>query len=1111
MLNYDPFGQGTTEKDDSGEGMQNDTRIRTTPSGDSVDHVASAKRREEQETTPTPRQREATPTLMQTYDSTVKENPPVPATETANALWPDSGGIEDLPNLDTVLHLTRPEHEEGRGNERSEDAQSSGTGLATDNRMRKRPRTLSVPTNDVEGVFNIRATEAQTAPEALPLYAPTNQQQQIPVPQSQPGLTTAYSGYPEDPLHPLHQYGGQQATRNTYANYGTPPYVIGQPQEVAQPSEPTYDDEHYALPLPNRLSYASVVAAPLTGQLAEGRRGHAAPEHPLVQLQYTGTTQQTNATGGLMMMARPVGAHHYPPMTPRARTVTMNYATPTHTMGGHARGAQESEPHAAHSLIAGHSATQRPEWQATDRPWTQYGGTAETQRYASLETNAGSVNTPLQQSILNQLTTAAANSIAQVMKGMVTNLERTHGRETAASALRPESPTFLRALAQGLQQEFGRRAEEVTRNQAPQRGGFAEGHARNETQPYQPPLQRTSDLRLRPATSMVVTSAPPRATPLVSAPNQRPLRKILPKPAVGETDLASSARAPRSDVNAAPPTYAYAPQATTPRNDLPGRLQAARWPEPNEGAALQEDGGKEDDARMDVDGHQRHEHPRDQRVYHQQQVHGTPLYNRAEPWQLPQASGSQQEHPAAQRADLGQHLSAGMVEPSRAWQPADASTQDQRTMRTHESMTHAHPQAWSHYQQPQTAHAMQSASGSPTTPTVYLVGPAQPYGAPPYTGTQNYSFEPPAHQYATNLPPSPTYANMTGDQWVTYLNESGRLQITPVPPRRFPVVHHRGPFDLERHMSEMRLTQFLGERPGTTCVLEVFDHVIVNQRKAVALTRKLEETLRIITEVPKPSVAAPEKKQGWVTVKEAPTAWLVYGLHEQAVRILTEVHTWSTPAVTFFAYPHLQQIPRYVIGLLGFTRDDEDEALETVRAAFLRAPIADSIGNLLREHPQYNKLPPVIAVAELVKMMQVKIRPLVDDRPREDAEEEILVVHVYIDPPTLDLAKWQDWRTAMRDPLMTIQGRFNRATEPKDESRCLKCFGVDHDAPQCPSSNTPGWFGVATATSLSTSRRQNTPPPQQHQNAQAGPSSTRGGRGSTGGWPGGPSRMKRTT
>lgn len=284
-----------------------------------------------------------------------------------------------------------------------------------------------------------------------------------------------------------------------------------------------------------------------------------------------------------------------------------------------------------------------------------------------------------------------------------------------------------------------------------------------------------------------------------------------------------------------------------------------------------------------------------------------------------------------------------------------------------------------------------------------------------------------------------------------------KIPLTPIPPS--------GAFD-KPHLAEVDSLHYRqlpaqlvdwATAPGSKVFVTRYGATVWSEKGSTqALLEEVLKALGFPDALVAPPVAEGRREH------DGPVVFLVYGLTEGEQRTLLKRFCWSTPLCTFFCYPPcVQPIPTHIGQFSGFVRPDE----AGIRAAFLhhlsQGQLAQLIGHLAAEHPDYAGLPEETAVARVLSTVRVTV--LTMKEPGGFLRKH--VANLYINSPTMYVDKWKIFRATLRRYVYTSgllgAGRFRpRSAAPP----CSGCLGADHPRGLCPFPHLPHWHGPPPTT-----------------------------------------------
>ncbi|KAH9847171.1 hypothetical protein C2E23DRAFT_890234 [Lenzites betulinus] len=306
------------------------------------------------------------------------------------------------------------------------------------------------------------------------------------------------------------------------------------------------------------------------------------------------------------------------------------------------------------------------------------------------------------------------------------------------------------------------------------------------------------------------------------------------------------------------------------------------------------------------------------------------------------------------------------------------------------------------------------------------------------------------------IPGNPTNASMTAEQiWEARLDVIETMGLTPVPEGGFPKTQFRSSKDLTRCLHPASVAKWKAAEPGTAIIIDVYGQDNIPNQKAEDTHANIVHVITMATGMPKVDVEAPPRAGPGVRKWDAGTAWLATGLWKGAAELLVRLRVISTDDVTLVVYARAEEPQRYLTALTGFTNWDNAEIRQKVMDALKTDPAYTSIKTMVSTHPNYQKYRDYIeATMRAISTVKIEVRQVATKTGSMPA------AFVYMDPPTLNAAHWETWRSGL---LAHVFPNLSGRVKPMQRDlRCEGCHGADHQTHQCPlnANDIPGWKGT---------------------------------------------------
>ncbi|KAI0091927.1 hypothetical protein BDY19DRAFT_990686 [Irpex rosettiformis] len=205
---------------------------------------------------------------------------------------------------------------------------------------------------------------------------------------------------------------------------------------------------------------------------------------------------------------------------------------------------------------------------------------------------------------------------------------------------------------------------------------------------------------------------------------------------------------------------------------------------------------------------------------------------------------------------------------------------------------------------------------------------------------------------------------------------------------------------------------------------------------------------------PQPSlrISIPSPHYAVNGTNQPPYSYLIWGLDAQLRNTLLEARYITTDRGALFFTSNQPEIPRLVTSIAHFEDADEAELRQHFQDALTARGLDHYLYSIIPTHPELALLPVDEAVARVRASMSLEVV-----RARGTGGADLLVAHLFMDPPTMDPATWTAFRdvvesTSFAHPLLGMDmAVFN-------EWRCRFCHSCTHPSGMCHLLTEPGWI-----------------------------------------------------
>ncbi|EIW58571.1 uncharacterized protein TRAVEDRAFT_20538 [Trametes versicolor FP-101664 SS1] len=294
---------------------------------------------------------------------------------------------------------------------------------------------------------------------------------------------------------------------------------------------------------------------------------------------------------------------------------------------------------------------------------------------------------------------------------------------------------------------------------------------------------------------------------------------------------------------------------------------------------------------------------------------------------------------------------------------------------------------------------------------------------------------------------------------IVALPDEADAAVLPPVPSVFPTKHAMAPGDIFRGATAdksdgwMKLIKenphqhFLFQCHGQ---LPTSDRAYIEKLKSVII-RTLAEFTGLDEKFIK--IAAPDFPSPTSRNEQArgfPFTWFWHHVPGDAAAKAQETDIILGDDLTLYLIRNPNAVPTYMVSLIGFQRDDEDEIKKDVVAALKkdgpREATAIALNGGSRSIPSmiYEKAD---AILEGIRVTVHKIKK------GKNKKTVNVVVNVYCVPPSEDPVLWLRWNEEMRK--IKVPSLYDNTATPRLPTRCNGCHGGDHLLLECPFEKIP--------------------------------------------------------
>ncbi|EIW52961.1 uncharacterized protein TRAVEDRAFT_53385 [Trametes versicolor FP-101664 SS1] len=277
------------------------------------------------------------------------------------------------------------------------------------------------------------------------------------------------------------------------------------------------------------------------------------------------------------------------------------------------------------------------------------------------------------------------------------------------------------------------------------------------------------------------------------------------------------------------------------------------------------------------------------------------------------------------------------------------------------------------------------------------------------------------------------------------------------PQEGWPAIHTRGAYDRVHHLQSAAYEEWLAADDDGKMLIEMARPGDLDNDTVARFAAKLEHVLQgtfghseYTLAVPPPRRIAAENEDSDEKNNDYSTVFLVSGAPPLAVEVFVELYAICTEEVAFWAFKGDMEVPKYVGALDGFMQNGENAAANVIKKHLKKETLFTSILNLVKENPRLSHMHGMTATLHIIGTVAVKLVR----KDRSDGGSP-LIAHLYIDQPTDNGLKWDEWhQSLLKFPLPEASGRPLTLRGPV---RCAECHGVDHVEDECRYRNITEW------------------------------------------------------
>ena len=185
---------------------------------------------------------------------------------------------------------------------------------------------------------------------------------------------------------------------------------------------------------------------------------------------------------------------------------------------------------------------------------------------------------------------------------------------------------------------------------------------------------------------------------------------------------------------------------------------------------------------------------------------------------------------------------------------------------------------------------------------------------------------------------------------------------------------------------------------------------------------------------------------------QPPFSYLLWNVSENfRARALQAKYIATERGVLFFT-PNHPEIPNFVTSVAHFEEADPEELKQHIDDALNKRGLDQFLYAVIPSHPVLSRLPLEEAVRRIRDSLRIEIV-----RARQTGGAELLVAHIFLDPPTEDPTTWGYFRDLVESasfahPLLGMEMAVFK------EWRCKYCHSMLHPGGLCHLLTEPGWI-----------------------------------------------------
>ncbi|OJT12033.1 hypothetical protein TRAPUB_11406 [Trametes pubescens] len=334
----------------------------------------------------------------------------------------------------------------------------------------------------------------------------------------------------------------------------------------------------------------------------------------------------------------------------------------------------------------------------------------------------------------------------------------------------------------------------------------------------------------------------------------------------------------------------------------------------------------------------------------------------------------------------------------------------------------------------------------PSVLGVKSAGPGTPVRALPGQNAQGGWF--------TGAPPTPAWnggpaatPGFGAQRVLPVLPSRKEYHLTAAPDGGFPEIHHPYPESLIADLEPDRVINMWGRKEEEVLLLFIHNMGTPKAGQSRPLTEEVTNLVNDRTGEEGFVVVAPQPV--WTPtgrVIGAPKTWAIYGLKSENVTLLVELGTASSDRITAHFFRRILYIPKCLYTAQGYCHNTGNDIQETIRSAFNKGPIYDSILSLVQGNPEYDHLQPHEAATLVVASLVIRVDVIGNQN---------LQAVIFCDTPTASADLWRQWRQWLMD--IPFRSLVNPPSYAKPIETCPGCHSADHTAHMCRFPLIQGW------------------------------------------------------